>query len=145
MILQSQKYITRNVHLGNTSMTHQMYEWAIFWLAPSANMCARISNMASDWTKCRMWKIARAHFLLCARMDLKFVQSEAVLEIRARKLAEGANLKIAHSYIWWVIEVLPRWTLLVMYFWPKCISRVDENHSNRFWQNRTSKLKVMTS
>ena len=25
-----QKYITRSVHLGNTSMTHQMYEWAIF-------------------------------------------------------------------------------------------------------------------
>ena len=49
-------------------------------------------------------------------MDLEFVQSEAVFEIRARRLADGANLKIAHSYICCVIEVLPRWTLLVMYF-----------------------------
>ena len=46
-----------------------------------------------------MSKIARAHFLLSARMYLKFVQSDAVFEIRARRLADGANLKIAHSYI----------------------------------------------
>ena len=32
-------------------------------------------------------------------MDLKFVQSDAVFEIRARKLADDANLKIFHSYI----------------------------------------------
>ena len=30
-------------------------------------------------------------------MDLKFVQSEAMFDIRARRLADGANLKITHS------------------------------------------------
>ena len=43
----SQKYITRSVNIGNTSMTHQMYEWAIFRFAPSANLRARISGKVS--------------------------------------------------------------------------------------------------
>ena len=53
-----------------------------------------------------------------------FIQSEVVFEIRARRLADGANLKIAYSYIWCVIEVLPRWTLLVMYFCSKVLHNV---------------------
>ena len=117
IIIRYQKYITRSVHLGNTSMTHQMYEWAIFSFAPSANLRARISNTASDWTN---FKSILALNKKCARAIFHirhFVQSEAVFEIRASRLADGANLKIAHSYIWCVIEVLPRWTLLLKYFW----------------------------
>ena len=122
-----QKYITRSVYLGNTSMTHQMYEWAIFRFAPSANLRARISNTASDWTN---FKSILALNKKCARAIFHirlFVQSEAVFEIRARRLADGANLKIAHSYIWCVIEVLSRWTLLVMYFWWRKNLRKQKN------------------
>ena len=68
-----------------------------------------------------------------ARAIFHFAQSKAVFEIRARMLVDGANLKIAHSYIWWVIEVLPRWTLLVMYFWEEmCLIANTQNHKTQY-------------
>ena len=95
ILLMDQKYITRSFHLGNTSMTHQMYEGAIFRFAPSANLRARISNTASDWTNFKSIlalnkKCARAIFHIRHSVGIK--HGRCVIKVNGGKKSNVQSL-----------------------------------------------------